>query len=215
MSATPHRRILLRIIASSLVATAVVALQGPALAARSVHGRSDASDIIIFSDTWHETSPVASRYPAAKKHAGLYPTKVAYVKAMRDSVLVAAWRQQGVPYVWGGSSPQGFDCSGLLQWSFARAGLAVPRTAAEQATMGTSIVMEERWLEPGDLMVFQTRNSRYVDHIGMYLGRGWYIHASGNGRRVMLGSIHDPGDISARIWVGARRVFQLPYPQKG
>lgn len=142
-----------------------------------------------------------------------YFRRVKQVKSLRDSVLVSAWRQKGVPYVWGGSSPGGFDCSGLLQFSFRKAGLIIPRTAAGQATMGKSIPLDEAWLAPGDLLIFKSKRSSYVDHIGMYLGNGQYIHAYGGSRQVSIGSMRNPADISNRILIGARRVFHLPYKQ--
>lgn len=148
---------------------------------------------------------------AGGDQAAVMAEKIRVVRALRDTVLLSAWRQLGVPYVWGGDGQPGFDCSGLMRYAFGRAGLQIPRTAAEQASMGRPVPVEEAWLAPGDLLVF--RAGTHIDHVGMYIGHGRYIHASGSAHRVTISSIRDPRDITHRLWVAGRRVFQLPYRQ--
>lgn len=137
------------------------------------------------------------------------PERVRWVKALRDTVLVQAWRQLDKPYVWGGTSPRGgFDCSGLLFFSFQQAGLRLPRTAAEQSRLGQPVRLDPRVMQPGDLIAFRTRG--WVDHIGLYLGNGRYIHASGAADEVTLGNLANPRDLAWRVPVDVRRLFVLP-----
>jgi len=134
--------------------------------------------------------------------------KVRWVKGLRDTVLVQAWRQLRQPYSWGGTRPGGFDCSGLLYYSFRQAGLTLPRTAAEQARLGKHVPLDPAVMQAGDLIAFRTKG--YVDHIGMYLGRGVYIHASGSANHVTLGKMNNQRDLIWRVPVEVRRIFLLP-----
>jgi hypothetical protein len=100
---------------------------------------------------------------------------------MSTSQLTAALRaaesRRGLPYVWGASGPTSFDCSGLVQWAFAQAGVSMPRVAADQARTGPAVPVGE--LEPGDLLFYDTDPTApgYISHVAIYLGNGWMIQA--------------------------------------
>ncbi|MFE0103773.1 NlpC/P60 family protein [Streptomyces sp. NPDC059009] len=90
----------------------------------------------------------------------------------RAAAAIAAARQAvGRPYVWGANGPSGFDCSGLTQWSYAQAGVGLPRTSQEQRYAGRQVSLSEA--EPGDLVAYRDDAS----HIGMYVGNGQVVHA--------------------------------------
>lgn len=89
----------------------------------------------------------------------------------------SALRFLGVPYVFGGTSASGFDCSGYVQHVFAMLGISVPRTADAQFDAGHKIVGPMR---PGDLVFFQTYEPG-PSHVGIYLGNGQFVHASSHG----------------------------------
>jgi cell wall-associated NlpC family hydrolase len=89
----------------------------------------------------------------------------------------------GVPYKWGGTDPSGFDCSGLLQYIFAKHGVRLPRVSSQQAQVGTAVSAGDA--QPGDLIAFDNSSSRPgVDHIGVYLGGGKMLQAPRAGRNV-------------------------------
>ncbi|MFF2961226.1 NlpC/P60 family protein [Streptomyces sp. NPDC057963] len=90
----------------------------------------------------------------------------------RAAVAVAAVRQAlGRPYIWGANGPAGFDCSGLMQWAYAQAGVSLPRTSQAQRYAGHMVPLSEA--RPGDLVTYRADAS----HIGMYVGNGQVIHA--------------------------------------
>ncbi len=97
--------------------------------------------------------------------------------AQVDAFLEAAESRLGMPYVWGGDGPDVFDCSGLVQWSLAQAGVAMPRVAAEQALTGPEVPLSR--LEPGDLLFYHTDPTApgYISHVAIYLGDGEMIQA--------------------------------------
>lgn len=90
------------------------------------------------------------------------------------SVMRAAYSVIGTPYVFGGTSPYGFDCSGFTQYAFARAGISLPRMADSQFYAGRKISMSQ--LRPGDLIFFTTYEPG-ASHVGIYVGNGNFIHA--------------------------------------
>ena len=104
-------------------------------------------------------------------------TAAAAPTAALDAMLSAAMSRRGLPYVYGAAGPASFDCSGLVQWSFARAGITMPRTAAEQALAGPAVPVSQ--LQPGDLLFYHTDPTApgYISHVGIYLGNGWMIQA--------------------------------------
>ncbi|MFI1399060.1 NlpC/P60 family protein [Streptomyces sp. NPDC020681] len=87
------------------------------------------------------------------------------------AAVMAARSAVGRPYVWGANGPSGFDCSGLTQWSYAQAGVGLPRTSQAQRYAGRQVPLSEA--RPGDLVVYRSDAS----HIGMYMGNGQVVHA--------------------------------------
>jgi cell wall-associated NlpC family hydrolase len=91
--------------------------------------------------------------------------------------LAAAESRIGLPYVWGGSGPRVFDCSGLVQWSMRQAGIVMPRVAADQARTGPLVKVRD--LHPGDLLFYHTDPTapNYISHVAIYLGNGEMLQA--------------------------------------
>lgn len=98
-----------------------------------------------------------------------------------------AAQQIGRPYRYGGSTPKGFDCSGLVYYSYQQAGQAVPRTSAAQ--FSTARPIELREAKPGDLLFFATRKS--VDHVAIYVGDNTFVHAPSSGKKVSVARVTD------------------------
>jgi cell wall-associated NlpC family hydrolase len=92
-----------------------------------------------------------------------------------NQIVQTAFQYMGVPYVWGGNTESGIDCSGYLKKVFAENGIRLPRTAREQSTVGTQVSYAE--LQPGDRLYFCYKNS-YIDHCGIYIGDNTFIHSS-------------------------------------
>ncbi|MDJ0760754.1 MAG: C40 family peptidase [Woeseiaceae bacterium] len=102
-----------------------------------------------------------------------------------ERAAAVALQQVGVPYRYGGQSPSGFDCSGLVHYSFARAGASVPRTT--QQLWSASQFVDEGQLREGDLLFF--RFDGKIAHVGMYLGDGRFVHAPSSGKFVSVQSM--------------------------
>jgi murein DD-endopeptidase len=108
--------------------------------------------------------------------------------AARQQILGAAERLIGTPYVLGGESPSGMDCSGLVQYAYSQAGIQVPRTSAAQFRAG----QPQRRVRPGDLLFFRTTSAGVVSHVGIYAGQGQMIHASSGSRRIRKVNLNTP-----------------------
>ena len=104
--------------------------------------------------------------------------------AQTKAFLQAALSRVGDPYVWGGSGPTVFDCSGLVQWSMRQAGVVMPRVAAQQALTGPLIPTGQ--LQPGDLLFYHTDPTapNYISHVAIYLGGGLMVQAPEPGKNV-------------------------------
>jgi cell wall-associated NlpC family hydrolase len=115
--------------------------------------------------------------------------------------LEAALSRLGYPYVWGGSGPTVFDCSGLVQWSLRQAGVVMPRVAAQQAETGPLVPPAQ--LQPGDLLFYHTDPTApsYISHVAIYLGSGLMVQAPEPGKNVEV----VPADFGAGF-AGAIRI---------
>lgn len=91
-------------------------------------------------------------------------------------VVAEAVKYVGVPYLWGGNSPKGFDCSGLVSYAAAMCGRTLPRNASQQAVLGNPVDFAD--LQPGDLLFFGNHDTGKVSHVGIYIGDGHMVHAS-------------------------------------
>lgn len=110
-------------------------------------------------------------------------------QSVRQSIVTHAMNMQGKPYRYGGADPGGFDCSGLVQYSYQKAGIKIPRTTYQQ--FRSSSPLYDYQLKLGDLVFFRINNS-IVSHVGIFIGQGRFIHAPGSGRNVKLEAMHDP-----------------------
>ena len=111
----------------------------------------------------------------------------------RSAVVAIAQRYLGVPYVYGGESPSGFDCSGLAQFCYAQAGISIPRTATDQQHASTEVPLNA--LQPGDLVFYGGPGFSY--HVAIYVGNGSTIEAPYTGAVVRYGSV-------GSAWIGGR-----------
>lgn len=126
---------------------------------------------------------------------------------LRTQIVDLALDQLGTPYVYGGSQPGGFDCSGLLYYTYNAMGISIPRTGFAQLEAGLMVSRED--MRPGDLVFFRDTDGSddYITHVGMYLGGGLFCHAGSSG--VCIRSLAD--DYYRTRFVCARR-FLLPGP---
>jgi len=127
-----------------------------------------------------ETESGSATSGAAGSGVAAGPASSAAINVM----LKSAMSRLGMPYVWGAEGPTQFDCSGLVQWSFARAGITMPRVAADQARTGPAVPVSQ--LSPGDLLFYHTDPTApgYISHVAIYIGRGWMIQAPEPGKNV-------------------------------
>ena len=124
-----------------------------------------------------------------------------------QSLVQHALALLGTPYRWGGTGTDGFDCSGLVGYVFRSAlGIELPRVSRDMANSG-QLISDRAKLSPGDLVFFGTHHGKRVDHVGIYMGEGRFLHAPRTGRDVTVSQL-DTGYWSGRF-LQARRVAGL------
>ncbi len=121
--------------------------------------------------------------------------------ALGSQAADTALTMVGKPYRYGGYTPSGFDCSGLVYYSYKRAGIEVPRDTQGQRKYGTSI--PSRSLKKGDLLFFNLQGKRF-SHVAIYLGDQAFVHAPATGKNVRTDRLTDP--YWRKHFVGARRL---------
>jgi peptidoglycan DL-endopeptidase CwlO len=159
--------------------------------ARQARARAAAPQPLIPSLS--APAPEASAAPSPSLAASVIP---APAPATHGGVVRIAMQYLGIPYVYGGSSPSGFDCSGFVMYVYAKVGVSLPHNAAAQYGYGTPV--DRSQLQPGDLVFFNG-----LGHNGIYIGGGSFIHSPHTGDVVKISSIS--GWYSS-TWVGARRL---------
>jgi len=107
------------------------------------------------------------------------------VSVSGGSIAGNAAKYLGVPYVYAGTSPAGFDCSGLIYYAAKEAGISLPRTSQAQSTLGSYVSVSD--LQAGDLVFWGSVGNAY--HVGVYIGNGQYIHAPEPGQNVTVQSV--------------------------
>jgi cell wall-associated NlpC family hydrolase len=124
-----------------------------------------------------------------------------------DAIVAVAMSLRGARYRYGGATPAGFDCSGLVFYAHRQLGLTVPRTSNDQADAADFV--KARKLRRGDLVFFKIGSSR-VNHVGIYIGKHRFVHAPGAGKPVTVNSLDD--EYYAKTFSSAGRFWnQLPH----
>ena len=109
---------------------------------------------------------------------------------LRANLVATARDYLGVPYLWGGTTAKGFDCSGLAMAVYRLNGLELPRASRDQYEAGQPVAQDK--LRPGDLVFFATASKGEVSHVGIYIGGDLFIHAPGRGHRITRDRLADP-----------------------
>ncbi len=145
--------------------------------------------------------PGAPSPPTTRSGPSPRPSSLSGVEP--SSIIATALALRGTQYRNGGSEPSGgFDCSGLVQWVFARHGTALPRETREQYEIGKKVDQDE--VQPGDLVFFKTL-SNGASHVGIALGGGEFVHAPSS-RGVVRVESYTKTEYWADRWLGARRI---------
>ena len=157
-------------------------------------------EILEVLDSWYriENGYVSADYVMLVDESALSASSVA------DQAVELALSYVGYPYVYGGSSPKGFDCSGFTSYVYKQFGISLNRSAANQLDNGTPVAMSE--LLPGDLVLFKKAGtgSKRASHVGIYIGNHQFVHASTYGVGVIVNDLSDAYYTTG--FVGGRRI---------
>ncbi|MDR0952209.1 MAG: C40 family peptidase [Oscillospiraceae bacterium] len=155
------------------------------------------SDYFALNDGWAELNDVGyvAPAPAPAPNPGTG-------SSTGQAIVDTAMQYLGVPYVWAGTSPDGFDCSGLVYYVYKQHGYSTNRTAATLYDNGVSV--DKANLQLGDL-VFFTNSSPGIGHVGIYVGDGQFIHASSGSGKVIISRLDST--YYTNHYVGARRII--------
>jgi cell wall-associated NlpC family hydrolase len=135
--------------------------------------------------------------------AGFVTPTDLHVTKDRDQVMYKVIEYLNTPYLWGGTSKHGIDCSGFIQAVMYQAlGVSLPRTSYEQSNVGVDVARED--LKFGDLLFFDTRGRGRVSHVAMYVGDGYFVH-SGSKTGVAVASLDS--EFYSRVFLKAKRVL--------
>jgi cell wall-associated NlpC family hydrolase len=176
-------------------------LESVATLQTSIGGQiSDMEDKLAELERIRAEQAAASQISSGGGSVGWYSDSVG--TATGQEIVDYAETFLGVPYVYGGTSPSGFDCSGLVYYCYTHFGYSVNRTAAGLAYSGRVVSSSD--LQPGDIILFTSTDGSYIGHAGIYIGGGQFIHAPHTGDVVKISSLSE--DYYASHYWGARRV---------
>ena len=159
----------------------------------------------VYSNRRRADTPPGA--PRSSRRGGVYwPASTTSASGAARRVVPSAERYIGVPYRYGGTSPQsGFDCSGFVQYVYGLQGVDLPRTSRQMAGAGVAVEPRTRSLAVGDLMLFEQGGR--ISHVAIYAGNGRFIHSSSSGKGVRYDDLDTRrGQWFANHMVAARRV---------
>lgn len=164
--------------------------------------------ILAETDGWYQIATDKMEGYVSAEYINIIDPEAAAAAATTGAQLAELAKQYlGVPYVYGGASPSGFDCSGFVYYLTKSMGYSVPRTASSQWNAGYTKVSRSE-LQPGDLVFFTNtyHSSKYITHVGIYIGDGNFIHASSPTSGGVIITSLSTGYYSTRF-VGGCRIF--------
>ena len=149
------------------------------------------TNVFLTACTAHRPAAPSAHIPARQSSGGhAFSSLPPDLSEHRKTILYHTLQSLGTPYAWGGRHPdQGFDCSGLVSYVYASAGISLPRTAS--ALLKGGIPMPKAFLEPGDLVFFSNTKKKTNLHVGIFIGSGQFVHAPGRGRTVSASSLNN------------------------
>lgn len=162
--------------------------------------RNDSVSLLAQEGVWYKVSYNGQEGYMHGDYLGIGES--ATINTVGQKIVDCAMQYLGVPYVWGGSSPSGFDCSGLVQYVARSCGYSIGRTVSQQWPYGTEVSKEN--LRPGDIVFFTNTYTSGFSHVGIYVGDGNFIHAPSSGSVVKITSLES--SYYASHYYGARRL---------
>jgi cell wall-associated NlpC family hydrolase len=176
---------------ATILASSLNIRQSPSTSAQTLGTYSKGTVVTVIgkSGDWLQTSKgyIFASY-TQKVDVSSTASRGSSLTTTGEQIVAIAQRYMGVPYVYGGASPSGFDCSGLVQYVFNQVGISIPRVAADQSKGGQAVSRDN--LQPGDLVFFGSP----ISHVGIYIGNGQYINAPKTGDVVKISSLSSRTD---------------------
>ncbi|MDQ3022195.1 MAG: NlpC/P60 family protein [Bacteroidota bacterium] len=172
---------------------------------KDVNGYQNSNEMASTSTLENKTSINKDNLEAISSSLAGFISSSDFVRNIeQDEVMFKFIEYINTPYLWGGTSKRGIDCSAFIQTMFYQAmGIELPRTSLEQSGVGEPV--EKADLKFGDLIFFDTMRKGRVTHVGMYLGNGYFAH-SGSRTGVAVASLDD--EFYSRVYLKAKRVTE-------
>ena len=159
-------------------------------------------DVTGVNGNWYKVDANGTTGYIHSDYLALANQQLSSAPASGSSIVNTAYKYMGVPYVWAGTSPKGFDCSGFIYYVFGEHGIKTNRTAASLYNNGSYVQRSD--LQPGDIICFYNGGYSYIGHVGIYIGNDQFIHASSAGGKVVIDSLSSKYYNSH--YYGARRI---------
>lgn len=162
-------------------------------------------EVLSENEGWYEINFESQQAYICAEYVRLLDSTLTNTQNIGQSIVEYAKQFIGTPYVYGGNTTSGFDCSGFTQYVLANFGMSMPRTSTDQYSIGVRV--DKSQLMPGDLVYFKYSNSSYrLSHVGIYVGDGNFIHSPVAGQSVKISSLNT--GYFSNYYYGATRVLQ-------